>query len=268
MEQRAHGLEVWMQPGNALCAQCHMPAKFDAAEHHHHQPGSTGARRVNCHMPTKTYMVVDVRRDHGFRVPRPDLSVALGTPNACTQCHKERSAERAAQTVDGWYPGGRQTPRARRHCPACRAGRDCRCGTAARSAHPRSESAGNRAGERFAISAALFVCRLGSGSAGRDRRPDPLVRSAVPRGFPVAPPRVILQAAAPLLSDPVRAVRIAAARELAGTDLLALAPGQQTAFVKAAAELVAAEMVDAERPEAHLNLGPLDMRRRNLTEAE
>jgi hypothetical protein len=55
---------------------------------------------------------------------------------------------------------------------------------------------------------------------------------------------------------------------LAGTDLLALTPGQQTAFVKAAAELVAAEMVDAERPEAHLNLGLLDMRRRNLTEAE
>jgi hypothetical protein len=85
------------------------PAKFDAAERHHHQPGSTAAQCVNCHMPTKTYTVVDVRRDHSFRVPRPDLSVALGTPNACTQCHKERSAEWAAQTVNGWYPGGRQT---------------------------------------------------------------------------------------------------------------------------------------------------------------
>jgi hypothetical protein len=63
-------------------------------------------------------------------------------------------------------------------------------------------------------------------------------------------------------------VCIEAARELAGTDPLALTPGQQTAFVKAAAELVAAEMVDEERPEAHLNLGLLDMRRRNLTEAE
>ena len=57
-------------------------------------------------MPTKTYMVVDVRRDHSFRVPRPDLSVALSTPNACTQCH---SAEWAAQTVAGWFPGGRPT---------------------------------------------------------------------------------------------------------------------------------------------------------------
>ena len=29
-------------------------------------------------MPARTYMVVDPRRDHSFRVPRPDLSAALG----------------------------------------------------------------------------------------------------------------------------------------------------------------------------------------------
>jgi tetratricopeptide (TPR) repeat protein len=55
---------------------------------------------------------------------------------------------------------------------------------------------------------------------------------------------------------------------LAGTDLLALTPEQQTALVKATAELVAAEMVDADRPESHLNLGLLDLRRRQLPEAE
>ena len=72
----------------------------------------------------------------------------------------------------------------------------------------------------------------------------------------------------PLLSDPVRAVRIAAARALAGTDLLALTPEEQTALVKATAELVAAEMVDADRPEAHLNLGLSNLRRQELPEAE
>ena len=50
--------------GNALCAQCHMPEKFDVVAHHHHPPGSSGAQCVNCHMPTKNYMVVDARRDH------------------------------------------------------------------------------------------------------------------------------------------------------------------------------------------------------------
>lgn len=48
-------------------AQCHMRVKFDVAEHHHHSPGGAGAQRVNCHMPTKTYMVVDVRREENRR---------------------------------------------------------------------------------------------------------------------------------------------------------------------------------------------------------
>ena len=95
--------------GNALCAQCHLPEKFDVAAHHHHRPGSTGAQCVNCHIPTKNYMVVDARRDHSIRVPRPDLSVSLGTPNACTQCHADRPVQWAAETVAGWYPGGRET---------------------------------------------------------------------------------------------------------------------------------------------------------------
>jgi hypothetical protein len=98
--------------------------------------------------------------------------------------------------------------------------------------------------------------------------PDPLVRSAALRVLPIASPRAIIQAAAALLSDPVRVVRVEALRALAGTDLLALTPEQQTAFVKATAELVTAEMVDADRAEAHLNLGLLDLRRRELPEAE
>jgi tetratricopeptide (TPR) repeat protein len=100
------------------------------------------------------------------------------------------------------------------------------------------------------------------------RDPDPLVGAAAPRALPGTPPPRLVDAAAPLLSDPVRAVRIEATRALSGTDLLALTPEQQTAFVKATAELIAAEMVDADRPEAHLNLGLLDLRRRQLTEAE
>jgi len=53
--------------GNGLCAQCHLPAKFDVPGHTHHQAASPGAQCVNCHMPAKTYMIVDDRRDHSFR---------------------------------------------------------------------------------------------------------------------------------------------------------------------------------------------------------
>ncbi len=75
--------------GNKVCTSCHThpAAKYDTTAHHHHQDGSTGAQCVECHMPSTTYMAVDPRRDHSLRIPRPDLSVEIGTPNACTQCH-------------------------------------------------------------------------------------------------------------------------------------------------------------------------------------
>lgn len=75
--------------GNQVCTSCHQhPAgKYDSESHHHHKSGTAGAACVNCHMPATTYMDVDARRDHSFRVPRPDLSLSLNTPNACTGCH-------------------------------------------------------------------------------------------------------------------------------------------------------------------------------------
>ncbi len=254
--------------GNALCAQCHMPAKFDAAEHHHHQPGSAGAQCVNFYMPIKTYMVVDARRDHSIRVPRPDLSVLLGTPNSCTQCHADRPAQWAAQTVAGWYPRGRQTtPHYGTALHAGRIGGADAEQQLDRLILDQSQPAIVRASALSLLGPYVGpASELATKSAIGDA--SPLVRSATPRALPASAPAPAVRALAPLLSDPVRAVRIEAARAMTGTDLLALTPPQQTALVKATTELVAAEMVDAERPETHLNLGLLDIRRQQLPEAE
>jgi predicted CXXCH cytochrome family protein len=254
--------------GNALCAQCHLPAKFDVAAHHHHQPGSTGAQCVNCHMPTKYYMVVDARRDHSIRVPRPDLSVSLGTPNACTQCHADRPAQWAAETVGGWFPQGRQTTP--HYGTALHAGRI----GAADAEQQLDRLILDRSQPAIARASALPLLTPYASTAlepaikAAIADPDPLVRMGAPRVLPGSAPPRFADAATPPLSDPVRAVRIEAARALAGTDLLRLTPEQQTALVKATAELVAAEMLDADQPEAHLNLGLLDLRRRQPTEAE
>ena len=255
--------------GNALCAQCHLPAKFDVAAHHHHQPGSAGAQCVNCHMPTKYYMVVDARRDHSIRVPRPDLSVSLGTPNACTQCHADRHAQWAAETVADWYPQGRQiTPH---YGTALHAGRI----GAADAEQQLDRLILDRSQPAIARASALPLLTPYASTASEPAMikaaltdPDPLVRIGALRALPGSVPLRFVDAATPLLSDPARAVRIEAARALAGTDLLQLTPEQQTALVKSTAELVMAEMVDADRPEAHLNLGLLDLRRRQPTEAE
>ncbi|MGH7286891.1 MAG: multiheme c-type cytochrome, partial [Myxococcota bacterium] len=93
--------------GNALCAQCHRPEVFDAPAHHHHAAGSAGAQCIACHLPARTYMGIDVRHDHSFRVPRPDLSVSIGTPNACNDCHTHRSPRWAADAAKRWFPSGR-----------------------------------------------------------------------------------------------------------------------------------------------------------------
>ncbi|MEP4684828.1 MAG: HEAT repeat domain-containing protein, partial [Rhodopirellula bahusiensis] len=89
-----HSLEL-KHPGNETCTSCHQHAagKYDVPSHHHHAVGSEGAKCVNCHMPHTTYMEVDPRRDHSLRVPRPDMSVSIGTPNACSSCHVKDQLE-------------------------------------------------------------------------------------------------------------------------------------------------------------------------------
>lgn len=88
--------------GNNLCVRCHTPAKYDAPSHHHHAAGSAGAQCVECHMPARNYMVVDGRRDHSIRVPRPDVSLDLGTPNACANCHVDRSKSDKWKSYPAW----------------------------------------------------------------------------------------------------------------------------------------------------------------------
>ncbi len=262
-----HGLGLRAE-GNALCAQCHMPAKFDVVEHHHHTPGSVGAACTSCHMPAKTYMIVDPRRDHSLRVPRPDLSVSLGTPNACTQCHGGKSAEWAAAAVAAWFPHGRQTTP--HFGTALQAGR-----TGAADAEQQLDrlilDPGQPAIAR-ATALSMLATHLSPASASAIKAaivdPDPLVRSAAPAVLAAATTPDILQAMAVLLSDPVRAVRIEAARALAGTNPQALAEVPRNAFGLAFLELVAAEAVDADRPEAHLNLGLLYTRQGQAPTAE
>lgn len=97
-----HSLKL-KAPGNQTCTSCHQHAagKYDVPSHHHHVPGTAGAMCVDCHMPHRTYMDVDKRRDHSLRVPRPDLSVKLGTPNACSSCHVADQLESIDQPTRG-----------------------------------------------------------------------------------------------------------------------------------------------------------------------
>jgi predicted CXXCH cytochrome family protein len=88
--------------GNGLCTQCHKPQAYDNEMHHKHKPDTEAAQCVTCHMPTTTYMEVDDRRDHSFKVPHPKTSELSGSPSVCKSCHQEQSNEWASMTIDTW----------------------------------------------------------------------------------------------------------------------------------------------------------------------
>ena len=88
--------------GNQTCLQCHAKT-YDDPTHTFHPIASSGSECKNCHMPGKIYMGNDLRFDHSFRVPRPDLSVKFGTPNACNNCHTGKPAKWSADAITKWF---------------------------------------------------------------------------------------------------------------------------------------------------------------------
>lgn len=260
-----HSLKL-VAEGNQLCARCHSPnpdprfptltAKaYDAPAHHFHPPGSTGALCVNCHLPARVYMGIDARRDHSFRIPRPDLSIKLGVPDPCTGCHQDRNATWAEETLRKWYPVRRQQSHFAEAFAAGRAGRPDAAAALQAVAADTSQAGIVRA-------SALELLR-NYPLAGRENPAvylqdgDPLVRLGAVRRLESAPPAARAGLLAPLLSDSLRVVRIEVARVLAALPQGALAKTDRQRFVKALHEYRRAQWVNAERPAAQFNLALL-----------
>ncbi len=258
-----HSLEL-LAPGNLLCLRCHLVDRFDTPAHHFHEPDGPGASCVECHMPARTYMVVDPRHDHSLRIPRPDLSVALGTPNACNGCHDDKTAAWAAAAAQQWY--GTHPPHYGEVLFAGRAGE-------AGADRALAELATDTDQPGIARATALSLLRADAGpealsavetALGDD---DPLVRVAAVGTLEAAPPRQRVRLASPLLGDPVRAVRVRAARVLASAAVLE-PPADGAAFAAAADEYIRSELTNADRPESHVNLGNFFGAGGNLEQAE
>ncbi len=242
--------------GDALCVQCHPAERYATTQHHRHPEGSSGARCLGCHMPTRTYMVVDARHDHGFRVPRPDQSVRLGTPNACNQCHGDRTPQWAADQVKAWY--GRPAEGHQGYAEALAA------------AWSQSAGAGDRLQEiardiaQPAIARATALQALG---AYPDRATLGLVQQAIQASDPLErlgalgaleplePPQRAL--ATPLLWDELKAIRITAARLLATLPAERFPESVRSRLAQGIEEYIAVQQFNAERPESQINLGTL-----------
>jgi tetratricopeptide (TPR) repeat protein len=241
---------------DTVCARCHLPSRFDSPEHRLHEPESTGARCIACHMPKTDYMVVDPRGDHSFRVPRPDLSVKLGTPNACNGCHADRSPQWAADVLA--KRSGADVPG--HYAEALHAGRRGAPGAEKLLA----EVVRDPEQPGIARASALLGLRdrvAGSGQVIRQalRDEDPLVRFGALLALDAQPPSVRPLLLLPLLDDPVRAVRIEAARLLAPARQQSLTAGQRARLDRVLEEYRQAQRQNTDRAEAHLNLGLLHL---------
>ena len=253
--------------GNALCNRCHNAAQHDAPAHHRHQTGGPGAQCIDCHMPTQNYMVIHGRQDHSLRVPRPDLSLALGTPNACNQCHVDRRPEWAAQAMDRWY--GRAWRDRPSYGPTLHAGATRGMlglpGLLDLARNPAAPGIIRATAATLAQPHATPETLQTAHTLLAD--PDPLLRIAALGLLDVAPPEVRLQIAAPLLSDPVRGVRIEAARLLADVPSERFGAARQAAQAAAMQEYQSALDLEADWPSGRLNIGILRLRQGRGDEA-
>ena len=220
-------------------------------------------------MRTTTYMVVDPRYDHSFRVPRVDYTLKYGIPNACTTpCHADKSVKWSNDAVVKWY--GPERKRGNDYVAAL---------DAARRGLPDAEKALRAAiltpaFPPMARATALVLLGEYDTPASIDALqagltdPEAIVRAAAARTLTSLAPPDRVRLGRPLLTDPVRLVRAWAASSLAGTPPGLLTPDESAALARATEEYIALEMAVAERPEAHLNLSTFYLRQGKSSEAE
>lgn len=227
-------------PGNGVCLQCHNTAgkpvrpqidgkglqakNYDSPEHTHHQPGTPGAQCTSCHMPGRYYMVNDYRHDHGFTLPNPQHARRIGAPDACQACHRDMPAKQLGSAFREWFaseipakPNASSNPPPRYDDTLWKA-RNGKPG-ASRALHLLLADA-----NLPAIRRATLLAELPSYPSPRSaelvalglKDTDPQVRHSAIQALPaLAAPQQQVLLLTPLLADPIRAVRSAAAWQLA-----------------------------------------------------
>jgi len=270
--------------GDTLCVGCHNPEgpaarpgidtsglqkkRYDVPEHHFHKSGEAGSRCVECHAPRTAYMGIDLRADHSFRIPRPDLTEAIGVPNACNGCHADKSTGWAADAIREHAPPDYEPPP--HYGRALYAGRYGKSGAVralASVTSNRSLPAIVRASaltELLRYPGASTLQALMSGLSD----PDPLLRRVATSGLEGVPTNQADRLLGPLLEDPVLAVRIEAAHSLLPVGESALPESRRASYRRALVELEASYRANEDRVEGRVGLGDLFARLGRFDEAE
>ena len=245
--------------GNQLCSQCHIPGKYDGPNHHHHKEGPA-TQCVTCHMPTNTYMVIDDRHDHSIRVPRPDLSDALGTPNVCTDCHRAPGETNtwAAEAIRKWY--GQKRPGMPTFGEAFLAGQQ---GKPDGDKLLRKIIANHAQPDIVRATAINLLQNYPSQSTDalcKELMNDssPLVRAAATESLSATSIPTLVHESEKQLDDPIRLVRLAGAQQIVAVAAQATDTSYREALDKAIPVYKDANSVSPDRAANHLNMATLD----------
>lgn len=195
--------------GSKVCSQCHSTAKYNLTSHTMHAEQSEGSSCINCHMPSAIYMGVDLRHDHSFRIPRPDLTAKYGTPNTCNSCHANKTASWAAQAIEKNFGATRKYHFAEDLVPGSLL-------DSGSEAHLRKLTGDTAVPNIVRAAAVDYISRLNAESIGAlllkyAGDTAAIVRYQSLKGLLGYDPAIWRDAAAPYLQDSILAVRIAAA---------------------------------------------------------
>ncbi|HQR73273.1 MAG TPA: ammonia-forming cytochrome c nitrite reductase subunit c552 [Sulfurovum sp.] len=241
---------------DTVCFKCHQASTYTSTKHHFHQENGKGASCISCHMPSRTYMGVDERNDHSFRLPRPDLSIGTDNPNACNQCHTDKSAQWANDVMVKWYgkvPVGKQN-----------------FAHALEALHTSSQDAPQSLyevlmGTQPNIAKATAVAYLGNYPSQQTytttlqmlRNSQADIRLSALQALETFPPQMRVQETLKMLDDKVKTVRIEAARQLSALPKGDLDPATAAKLSKGIEEYQQTLLFNADRAESQTALGTL-----------
>ena len=249
----AHSLER-KGVGDKVCFSCHTQELYTATSHHKHQEGSSGSFCISCHMPARTYMGVDSRNDHSFRVPRPDVSVESNEiPNACNLCHTDKEASWSVEAMKKWYgkvPEGHQNfshalKSLRSNAPdapkSLYAVLTSDAPTLAKATV--TEYLGNYPSKQTYVTTLQML-----------RNSDPMVRRSALSALESFPLKMRVKQTFEMLEDSVKVVRIEAARQLMSVPMGDLDETRKRMYEKVLLEYKKTLLFTAERPETQLSI--------------
>jgi predicted CXXCH cytochrome family protein len=255
---RTDGNDQLLKNADQYCIKCHEGLK--AATHTHHGDSSAGSSCVGCHMPHAVQGVKATMRDHSMSFPEPENTVRYGIPNACNECHADKSPEWALDNVEAWYPNRSSRPRLRATAFSLAKKNDPRAVNALiRLANDKTENPAIRA------TAVGFIGRFSSETSNAmliamTKDKEPLVRIEAARGLGGMPSENSAVALAGLLDDPYLSVRVRAVSSLTSPlyPAMTFSPAKQVSFDRAVDEFRRSLELEGDHPNVQVRLGNLE----------